>query len=205
MSIERDIDFLYEVGTLRFVDRTWKRFLNGDFANNAEHMFRVTWIALVIAKHEGVKDIEKVIKMGIAHDIMETRTGDVDYLSRQYVKRDDHMAIDDLLGDTSLEEEIKALLYEYEQRECIEYKIVKDADNLDCDFELFEQAASGHPLAKQWEGMRNQVHEEKLFTETARKMAAALKKSDPHNWHINSQHNRLNGGDWQSQKASKKK
>ena len=82
MSMERDIEFIYEVGALRHIDRMWKRFLNADFANNTEHMFRVVWIALIIAKHEGVKDTGKIVKMAIAHDIAESRTGDVDYISR---------------------------------------------------------------------------------------------------------------------------
>ena len=96
MSLERDVEFIYELGALRFVDRTWKRFLNGDFANNAEHLFRVTWIALIIAKHEGVTNLERVMKMAIAHDIAESRTGDVDYLSRQYVTRDEAAGLADM-------------------------------------------------------------------------------------------------------------
>lgn len=194
--MERDIEFLYEVGSLRFVNRTWRRFLNGDFANNAEHLFRVTWIALIIAKHEGVTDLEKIMKMAIAHDIAESRTGDVDYLSRQYVTRDEATGLSDMVEGTVLEKEIKEFIHEYETRESIESKIVKDADNLDVDFELYEQATHGHNLSDRWKPMRKQVHEEKLFTETAQKMAKALEGSDPHSWHINSKRNRINGGDW---------
>jgi putative hydrolase of HD superfamily len=196
MSMERDIEFIYELGSLRFVNRTWRRFLNGDFANNAEHLFRVTWIAVIIAKHEGVKDLEKVMKMAIAHDIAESRTGDVDYLSRQYVTRDEASGLSDMVEGTALEKEIKEFIHEYEERTSIEAKIVKDADNLDVDFELYEQATHGHDMLSRWQGMRKQVHADKLFTKTAKKMAAALEKSDPHSWHVNSPRNRINGGDW---------
>jgi putative hydrolase of HD superfamily len=196
MSLERDVEFIYELGALRFVDRTWKRFLNGDFANNAEHLFRVTWIALIIAKHEGVTNLERVMKMAIAHDIAESRTGDVDYLSRQYVTRDEAAGLADMVEGTALEAEIKEFIHEYEERTSIESKIVKDADNLDVDFELYEQATHGHDLSSRWKLMRKQVHEQKLFTETARKIAKSLEKSDPHSWHLNSPRNRINGGDW---------
>lgn len=198
MSLERDLDFLYELGSLRFVSRTWKRFLNGDFANNTEHLYRVTWIALTIAKYEGIKNTDKIMKMAIAHDIAESRTGDVDYLSRQYVVRNEELGLKDMTEDTALGDEIRELLHEYEIRESIEAKIVKDADNLDVDMELREQLTNGNELGgrAEWLKIRQHVHDAKLFTETARKMAKAIQKSDPHSWHINSSRNRINGGDW---------
>jgi len=197
-NISRDIDLLYELGAIRHIDRMWKRFLNADFANNTEHLFRVAWIALVIAKHEGVTNTDKILKMAIAHDIAESRTGDVDYLSRQYVERKETLAIDDILEDTILEEEFKALLHEYELRESIESRIVKDADNLDVDMELREQADRGHalPSRPEWVAMRKHVRDTKLYTKTAKKMSEAITESDPHGWHVNSQRNRLKGGDW---------
>lgn len=191
------MEFIYEMGALRFMDRSWKRFLNADFANNTEHMYRVVWIALVLAKHEGVKDTGKVVKMAIAHDIAESRTGDVDYLSRQYVDRNEHMALEDILDDTSVEAEFKELLHEYEVRESIESRIVKDADNLDVDFELREQTVRGHDaLGTSKNSMREHVHKTKLYTDTAKKIAAAIKDSNPHSWHANSARNRFSGGDW---------
>jgi 5'-deoxynucleotidase YfbR-like HD superfamily hydrolase len=202
MSLSRDLDLLYELGTLRLMNRTWKRFLNADFANNAEHLFRVAWIALVIAKHEKAENTEKILKIALAHDIAETRTGDVDYLSRQYVVRNEELGLADMLSGTVLEQEFKALLHEYEVRESIESKIVKDADNLDVDLELREQAARGFGLASraEWKKMRKQVHDTRMFTKTGKRLAAAIDKSDPHGWHINSERNRLHGGDWKNTK-----
>ena len=54
---KKDADFLFEIGTLRFIQRTWKQFINPDFANLAEHTLRMTWIAIVIAKNEKNADI----------------------------------------------------------------------------------------------------------------------------------------------------
>lgn len=195
MSMERDIELLYELGSLRHIDRMWKRFLNADFANNTEHLFRVVWIAMTIAKHEGVSNTDKIVKMAIAHDIAESRTGDVDYISRQYVARNEKLALDDMLEGTSLEKEFKELLHEYEKRESIESKIVKDADNLDVDLELQEQALRGHRFPE-WEAIRKEVRDNRLFTATAKKMAKALREVSPHAWHVKSPRNRINGGDW---------
>lgn len=195
MSRERDVDFLYEIGMLRHVPRQWQRFGGINFANLADHHFRVLWTALVIARHEHAVDIEKMMKMALVHDIAESRTNDVDYLSRQYVQRNEELAIADMLEDTSLEEEFLAIIQEYEKRESLEAKIVKDADNLDVDLEIREQATNGIPI-HQWTPYRQHVADNYLYTKTAKKIFAQIQKSDPHNWHVNSKRNRLNGGDW---------
>ena len=189
------MQLLYELGALRHIDRMWKRFLNADFANNTEHLFHVAWIALTIAKYEGATNTDKIVKMAIAHDIAESRTGDVDYISRQYVDRKEKLAIDDMLEGTILGKEFRELLHEYELRQSIESKIVKDADNLDVDFELQEQYLRGHSFPD-WEEMRKEVRDNRLYTKTAKKMAKALREVSPHAWHVKSPRNRINGGDW---------
>ncbi len=116
MSWKRDIEFLYEMGSIRHIDRMWRRFLNVDFANLAEHHFRVAWIALLLAKHEKATNTDKILKMAFMHDIAESRTGDVDYIARQYVVRNEELGISDMLANTAFEEELLAILHEYEER-----------------------------------------------------------------------------------------
>lgn len=194
MSIQRDIEFLYEIGTLRFTKRQWSRFLNADFANLAEHHLRVMWLAITLAKYEKA-DINKVLKMALVHDIAESRTGDVDYLSRQYVIRNEELGLKDMLKSTALEKEFLELYHEYEERKSIEAKVVKDADTLDVDMELNEQEARGFKLKYAWAGQRAHVHKTQLYTKTAKRFWDAIKKSDPNEWHIKGR-NRLNSGDW---------
>src|SRR3990167_5189773 len=195
MSMDRDIEFLYEIGTLRFTPRQWQRFLNADFANLAEHHFRVIWVALIIAKYEKA-DSNKVLKMALVHDICESRTGDADYLSRQYVQRNEELGLKDMLAKTILEkDEFINLWREYENLESLEAKIVKDADSLDVDFELNEQEIRGFKLKHAWKNQRGWVSKNRLRTKTAKKLLEKLQKSDPNAWHINGR-NRLNDGDW---------
>lgn len=52
-TIKQDVLFLYEIGAIRFVERTWRQFFQGTVANNAEHMFRVAWTALVMGGMKG--------------------------------------------------------------------------------------------------------------------------------------------------------
>lgn len=194
-SIASDVNFLFEMGNIRYIDRMWRRFYTRDFANLAEHHFRMFWIAMVIAAHEKNVDTGKVAKLVLVHDIAESRTGDVDYLARQYTERNEKLAIQDMLAGTSLEKEFYDLWEEYETRSSLEAKIAKDVDNLDVDFELAEQASNGSPLEKAWKSNRAFVSKEKLYTETAKKLFEQLASADPHTWHLEGR-NRRNGGDW---------
>src|SRR5579863_5997786 len=118
--MKRDIDFLFEIGALRHQPRQWRRFLGTDFASITEHHFRVFWIALIIAAAEKEVDTGKIAKLALLHDIGESRTGDVDYLTRQYVQRSEDAAMQDMFEATSLETEFIALWEEYRDRRTLE-------------------------------------------------------------------------------------
>jgi putative hydrolase of HD superfamily len=201
MSLDRDLEFLYEMGTLRYIPRMWQRFLRIDGDNLAEHHLRVAWTALFIAKHEKVTDTDKILKMALIHDIAESRTGDVDYLSRQYVIRNEDLGFEDMVGDTAMADELRDLYKEYEERKSPESKIVKDADNLAVDFEIREQGFRGAAITRHpdWLGQRKDLRDNFLFTKTAKKMSDAIHKSDPHDWHLKGR-NRYNAGDWKKSK-----
>lgn len=193
-NLRADINFLLEIGNLRLIPRMGNRFLKGLDSNLAEHHFRAFWIAMLIAGREG-GDTGKIAKMVLVHDIPESRTGDVDYLSRQYVERNEKLALHDMLAGLPLKEEFEKLWQEYEAHETLEAKIAKDADNLDVDFDLFEQAAMGNALRGHWQEARRFIAKEKFYTQTAKDMFAQLENANPHEWHLNGR-NRLSEGDW---------
>ncbi len=197
---KRDIDLLFEVGALRRVPRMWIHFLGPDMANNAEHSYRVGWIALLIAKEEGVTDTAKILQMALVHDLTEGRTGDANYLMRQYVKRDDELAGKDIFAETELEGDMLGALEEYRAQATIEAKIVKDADRLDVEFEIREVRSRGMQLPKEWEEFQRKVANEKLSTDTARSIMRSLPDSDPHSWHTKGR-NRFVGGDYSDQQV----
>lgn len=199
-----DLNFLYEVGCLRFVQRSWRHFLNADFANVSEHIYRVIWLALVIAKHENCTDTETIMKMALVHDLTEIRASDVDYLSRQYVTRNEEQAAEDMLASTVLKDEFLAIWRAYEKRDSLAAQIVKDADNLDVDMELKEQAARGMQLPEKWGEMRAHVAKEKLYTKTAKRLWDEIQHSDPHHWHVSGR-NRFVGGDWKQPESTEER
>ena|SRR3989344_1854483 len=180
---KRDIDFLFEIGALRKVDRAWQQILTGKVANIAEHIFRTTVIAWIIADREKA-DVGKVLKISLIHDMAESRTGDIAFMHRDYVVRNEELAEQHIFEDTVLEKESKLLLKEYMERKTLEAKIVKDADNLDVDLELRELAKMGDPAAMQMQNdHRPIVRAKKLYTKTAKKMWDEIQKTKPDHWH----------------------
>lgn len=195
---KRDIDFLFEVGSLRNVPRAWQQILSGRVQNISEHVFRTTLIAWVIALEEKA-DVNKVLKICLIHDIGESRAGDIAFMHRDYVTRNEELAEEHIFQETALESEAHALLKEYGERQTLEAKIVKDADNLDVDLELKELSKIGDTAAKgMQDDHRPEVREKKLYTDTAKRMWDEIQKTDPNNWHQN-----LTGRWIRSDKAAK--
>lgn len=181
--MKKNINFLYEIGTLKRVERAWQQVITSKVSNVAEHIFRVVMIAWIIAKEEKA-DVDKVIKIALIHDMAESRTGDIAFMHRDYVKRNEDLAEEHIFKETSLQKDAKGLLLEYSKRETLEAKIVKDADNIDVDLELKELAqvrdASAMRMAKEH---RPVVRSKKLYTKTAKKMWDEIQKIDPNDWH----------------------
>lgn len=59
-----------------------------------------------------------------SHDCSEIRTGDVNYISRLYTKRNEPEAVQDTFGGTELHDLIEPLFHEAEAKESVCAKIV---------------------------------------------------------------------------------
>lgn len=183
---KRDVEFLFEIGSLNNTQRGWRQHLGSDVATVPAHTFRVCWLALLIARGEKVKDEEKVLKMALVHDIAETRVSDLSYVQKVYVAADEQLATHDIFSKTSVYDFFTKILSEYEERKSIEAKIVKDADNLDVDLEIKEFIERGSLAAKKWSPNRKLVRNKKLYTKSARKIWDLIQKVDVSSWHLKS-------------------
>lgn len=179
----RDLEFLFEIGSARFIPRAWIQHLGVPVASNWEHTVRVIYLALMIAREEKRGDENTIIRMALVHDIAETRTADMAYVHKVYSKSDEARAAHDLFEDTTLGD-LENVLMKYAERDSIEAKIVKDADNLDIDIELKEYEEQGHKLPAKWKKMRKFVRDTKLYTKTAKKMWNKIQKASPAAWHM---------------------
>jgi putative hydrolase of HD superfamily len=192
-----NVNFLFEIGALKHIPRAWKQFIQDDVTNVSEHTFRVVWISLILAKMEGVGNTDKIMKMALIHDIPESRTGDPNYLTRQYITKDEEGAAEEILEGIAGGEEWLQIFDEYQKRETPEAKLVKDADILDVDFELKELGMRGNVAYKKFMDHRIEFVHDRLQTDSAKKLLKDILESDPYEWHLESPRNRFNGGDWQ--------
>ncbi len=183
MKNNKNIDFLFEIGTMKNVQRGWRQHLGMDCATVMEHAMRVIWIALVISRMEKAGDENKIIRMAMVHDLPETRTSDLGYVQKMYTKTNDDLAVKDMFTNTILESFYTDEFKDYEDRNCIEAKIVKDADNLDVDMELKELEERGSKLPEKWREVRRIVRDDKLYTNSAKELWDLLQEADVSTWH----------------------
>lgn len=170
----------YEAGTLRTTSRAHqRRLLTHDPSDSiAAHSFRAALIAWFLAKLEGV-DPYKVALMTLLHDFPEARTGDADWVVRNYVHEDEERAAREQLWVVPFGKELLELLLKFQQEESLEVQVTKDADYLAQLILLKEYARRGNREAAAWLERDDlpQPH-----TDSARALAREIVHQTPSDW-----------------------
>ncbi|MFE1870312.1 HD family hydrolase [Streptomyces sp. NPDC059496] len=173
--------FLYEAGTLKHTRRTgwWMAGIN-DPESVAEHSWRTSLIASIIAKLEGA-DPARAAFLAVWHDTQESRTGDVNHLGKKYATNADPIAVtaDQTAGMPQvLASAIQEIVAEYEAKDSPEAVCARDADKLECMLQGIEYKAQGHANAQRWIDNSRA----RLTTETGQRLADELLSQDPLDW-----------------------
>ncbi|MFC0844456.1 HD family hydrolase [Streptomyces noboritoensis] len=174
--------FLYEAGTLKQARRTgWWMAGVRDPESVAEHSWRTSLIATIIAKLEGA-DPARAAFLAVWHDTQETRTGDVNYLGKKYsvgaadpraVTADQTAGMPDVLASA-----VRDLVDEYEAKESPEAVCARDADKLECMLQGIEYRAQGYDHAQRWIDNSRA----RLVTDTAIRLADELLSQNSLDW-----------------------
>lgn len=188
MASERDkriADFLFEVGTLRKIQRAHRQVLiTDDLSDNiASHSYRVALIGWFLAREEGA-DPHRVVLMCLTHDLPEGRSNDHNWLHKRYVKVMEDEIIEEQLGSLPYTE-LADLAREYAERKTPEAVVAKDADMLDELLLLREYEWQGNKEAGVWlhEGKRaGEKQKDFLKTESARRIVEAIYERRPSDW-----------------------
>jgi len=185
-QIKKAASFLYEVGTMRKLARAHRQtLLTDDLSDNiSSHSFRVIWIGWVLAKEEKA-NADKVIKMCLAHDISEVRSGDQNWVHKKYVKVFEDEIMSDQTKDLPMEKDLVEILNEYNERKTKEARVAKDADLIDQILLLKEYVWQGNLEAADWLGKnkgRGNVQYKLLTSNSAKKIADEILKQKPHDW-----------------------
>lgn len=176
------VNFLFEMGSLRKIARSHRqRLLTDDLSDNiASHSHRVTIIGWFLAVMEKA-DPYKVVALCTFHDTTETRSNDINWVHKKYVKVFDNEIIKDQLEGLVGNTELRKILDEYNERKTLEAKVAKDADSIDQLLLCKEYAHLGNEVAKYW--IRNQKRWKiKLFTKSAKSLVSAIFATRPDDW-----------------------
>ncbi len=171
-------NFLFEIGMLKRTPRTGLQFLGSGKESVAEHCFRVIIIGYTLAKLNPQVDENKVLKMTLLHDILESRTGDLNYVNKKYLKVDEEKAVNELAATLPFGEELKALLKEFHEKKTAESLIANDADQLELIIMLKEYGDLGNKYTKDWIGFALK----RLCTTQARELAETILSTDSAEW-----------------------
>lgn len=171
-------NFLFEVGMLKKTPRTGYQFLGSGKESVAEHSFRTAIIGYILSIEEEAADSDKTVLMCLFHDLHEARTGDHNYVNKQYVTVDEESAVNDLAEGLPFGDKIVDVTNEFNASESIEAKISKDADQLDLILELKEQKDLGNRYAEEWLHYAVQ----RIQTDSGKKMAEEILTTDSTEW-----------------------
>lgn len=180
-KLEPIVNFLYEVGTLRKLDRIHKQMLfeNDPADNIASHSYRVMMISWFLAKAEKA-DPYKVLMMCLFHDTAEARSNDHNWVHKKYVKIFEEEIVKDQLAKLPWKEELTEISHEYGERLSLEAKVAKDADSLDQILLLKEYVMKGNKEAERWLAQKD--NGKRLFTSTAKELVKEMVNQSPSDW-----------------------
>ncbi|GII87790.1 haloacid dehalogenase [Sphaerisporangium siamense] len=152
-ELTRLMCFLYEVGLLKRYKRTgWLVAGVRDPESVADHSFRTAIIAVAITALEG-GNVERAALLSLLHDTQETRTTDIPYVGKRYLKTTPNEVVtaDQLNG---VPEQVRAIIGaavgEYEEKESLEAVCARDADKLECLIQAIEYREQGNRNTQPW-------------------------------------------------------
>ncbi|MFH0824251.1 MAG: HD domain-containing protein [Pseudomonadota bacterium] len=174
MNIKPIADFLFEVGMLKRTPRSGFQFLGTGRESVADHSLRTAVIGYVLARMSGDVSVEKVVMMCLFHDLVEARTGDLNYVNKKYVTADEESAIADMTANLPFGEEIRDLTRLFRDRQTREAELACDADQLEIILQLKELGDLGNPYAKDWISTATK----RLRTEPAGRLARGIMNTE---------------------------
>lgn len=182
-------EFLFTAAMLRRTPRSGLQFLGSGRESVAEHVFQTMITGYTLAKMElegGVEiDEKRLLQLCLLHDLLEARTGDLNYVNKKYLEVDEAGALEDMCRPLFFGAEMAELVKEFEQKESREAQLAADADQLALIVLVKEQHDLGNPYARKW----LTVAQQRLLTESGRMLARSLGESDWASWWFSKESN----------------
>ncbi|MFH0927626.1 MAG: HD domain-containing protein [Candidatus Micrarchaeota archaeon] len=171
------IQFLFEAGQLKHVERSGWKTVSAPHESVAEHVYRTCIVGYVLAKEAGLNKEEEllVVKSCLFHDLHEARIGDLHRVAKNYVKVDEKRCEQE--QRENLPKEMKE-----ELAECLNLPkkladLAHDADKIECAIAAKEYVDRGFKVGT-WITNTKKV----LRTKEGKKLLEEVEKSDSIKW-----------------------
>jgi putative hydrolase of HD superfamily len=176
--MKRIADLLFEACFLKNLPRSGYQYLGTGNESVAEHTYSATFIAFVMAQLEPKADAHRLISMCLVHDFPEARIGDLNYVQKRYLAKDEPKALQEALKDIPFGDRIEALTNEFEAGETLESQLAHDADQLALLIDLKSLKEIGYQTPDTW-----LPHVEKrLKTKLGRRLGEAVLQAEHDGW-----------------------
>jgi len=173
--------FIYECGILSKTPRSGFWFLGTGQQSVAEHIARTALIGWALSYLTPKANRDKVIRMCLTHDLGEGRTSDLNYVHQKYGKMSETQALKDIAASVPFGAEIESLYTEFEERNSIEAKLTRDADQLEFIATLRGEEIQGNTKARLWA----KIAYKRLKTPAGKKLGQTLLTIHPDDWWFN--------------------
>jgi len=178
LELKAIADFLFEVGMLKRTPRSGFQFLGTGHETVAEHGLRCAVIGYVLARMSEGLATDKVVLMCLFHDLVEARTGDLNYVNKKYVEANEAAALQDMTSGLPFGDEIRGLVEEFNARATAEAEVAHDADQLEMILQLKELGDLGNRYCKDWISAAMK----RLRTDDGRRLARSILNTDFSSW-----------------------
>lgn len=176
--MKRIAELIFEAGFLKHVPRSGYQFLGAGRESVAEHVYTATFIAFVFSLLEKRVDARRLINMCLVHDLPEARTGDLNYVQKQYLQPNESKAVADALEGIAFGSEIKELIDEFNAGDTLEARLARDADQLALIIDL----KSLHDIGYRSPGGWFEHVESRLQTKLAKQLADTVLGAEGDSW-----------------------
>jgi putative hydrolase of HD superfamily len=179
-KVKKLVNFLLETRILKHTPRACSYYLKGPVKENiVEHLYFTAVIGWILAKMENV-DENKVIKMCLVKDMIETRRGPRNIIMRFYTPLpNEPEIIKEISEDHNLEFiQLENLFNEYFEHKTREAIVAKDADVLARMLLEKECLDLGNQKAKKW----LEYSFKRLETKSGKELGKTLIETDSDEW-----------------------
>lgn len=163
---------------LKRTPRSGFQFLGTGKETVAEHSLRCAIIGYTLSRMRSDSDTAKVVLMCLFHDLVEARTGDLNYVNKRYVTANEDAAVKDMTANLPFGEEIRSLTHEFNGRQSLESRLANDADQIEMILQLKELGDLGNPYSREWISTATK----RLKTEEGSRLARSIMNTNFSAW-----------------------